>query len=149
LLEGAARDSETPSQRNIQARTLARLAEVYLLAGRIPEGTDRAERSLTLAKERGERGSEAHALRVLALAYEALSRVDESRTAHERALALATEAGMQLLVALCHLGLGRLERVAHRRAEAATHLLAAHEAFERLEMARWDHATVAELALLG
>ena len=149
LLEGAAVDSETPSQRNTQARTLARLAEVYLLAGRIPEGTDCAGRSLTLAEERGERGSEAHALRVLALAYEAQSRVDESRTAYERALALATEVGMQPLVALCHLGLGRLERVAHRRAVAATHLLAAHEAFERLEMARWDHATVAELALLG
>ena len=149
LLEGAAADSETPSQRNTQARTFARLAEVYLLAGRITEGMEGAERSLTLAEERGERGSEAHALRVLAMAHEAQSRIDDSRAAYERALALASEVGMQPLVALCHLGLGKLERVAHRREAAAAHLLAAHEAFERLEMARWDRATAAELSLLG
>lgn len=149
LIEGAAVDSETPAQRNTQVRTLARLAEVYLLAGRIREGTDRAERSLTLARERGERGSEAHALRMLALAYEAESRVDESRNVCERALALAAELGMQPLVAHCHLGLGRLARAMHDRAGAEAHLRAAHEAFEYLEMARWDHVTMAELTLLG
>jgi hypothetical protein len=39
--------------------------------------------------------------------------------------------------------------VAHRCAGAATHLLAAHEAFERLEMARWGRATGAKPTLLG
>jgi len=148
LLEGAAVASQRPSQRNNEARTLARLAEVYLLAGRTLEGMERAEQSRVLAAERGERGSEAHALRVLALAYEARSRVDEARATYERAFALATESDMQPLVALCHFGLGRLERVVHRRAGAVSHLLAAHETFERLEMSRWGHATVAELALL-
>lgn len=86
---------------------------------------------------------------MLALACEARSRADESKGAYEHALAPATEVGVQPLVPFCHLGLGRLERVAHRRAGAATHLLAANEAFERREMARRGHATGPKLALLG
>ena len=149
LLEGAAADSEAPSQRNQQARFLARLAEAYLLTGRAPEAAERAARSLALAHERSERGAEAHALRTLAAVDEARSRVEESRASYEAALAQATELDMQPLAARCHLGLGRLHRVAGRRGDAGRHLAAAHEAFERLGMARSSRETGAELSLLG
>jgi transcriptional regulator with AAA-type ATPase domain/tetratricopeptide (TPR) repeat protein len=149
LLEGAAADSEMPSQRNTQARILARLAEVYVLTGKFGEGAERAVRSLALARERGERGSEARALRAIAVAYEHGSRAEESRVSYEVALALATELGMRPLAALCHLGLGKLHRAAGRREDAGHHLVAAHEAFQRLGMARWDGEASAERALLG
>jgi transcriptional regulator with AAA-type ATPase domain/tetratricopeptide (TPR) repeat protein len=149
LIEGAAADGEAPSQRNQQARFLSRLAEVYTITGKVHEAAERAARARALAREHGERGCEAHALRPLALAYEAQGRPAQSTASHEGALALATELGMQPLAALCRLGLGKLQRVAGHRAAAQDHLIAAHDAFQRLEMARWLREAAAELALLA
>jgi transcriptional regulator with AAA-type ATPase domain/tetratricopeptide (TPR) repeat protein len=149
LLESAVTDSQTMPHRNVQARILARLAEVYVLAGKSLEAEEPAACSLAIARERGLRGSEAHALRALAGCYEAQSRLPEARTLYEAALALGNELGMRHVCALCHLGLGRLQRAAARPVEARRHLTTAQEAFAHLGMARWHREASAELALLG
>jgi transcriptional regulator with AAA-type ATPase domain/tetratricopeptide (TPR) repeat protein len=136
LLEQAATDSEAPSQRNIQARILARLAEACVLAERTQEGADRAERALALARERGERGSEAHALRIAGLAQERLARLDEARIAYDGALALAHQLGMRPLGAMCQLALGQFNLAGARRSDADHHLALASDEFERLGMRR-------------
>jgi tetratricopeptide (TPR) repeat protein len=149
LVEEAAAGSDTTSQRNTQARIVARLAEVYVLTGKWPDAAERAARALALARARGERASETHALRALAAAHARESRADESRSVHETALSLAEELGMRPVAALCHLGLGTLGRAAGRVDEAARHLDTARAAFAALGMARWEQEAAAERALLA
>jgi tetratricopeptide (TPR) repeat protein len=148
LVEAAAADSDAMSQRNVQTRILARLAEVYVLSHKVHGAAESAARSLALAREHGERSSEAHALRVLGLACDAESRPEDARAACTGALALADDLGMRPLAGLCHLGLGRLERAEGRRDAARHHLTLARETFTRLDMTRWDREASAELALL-
>ena len=105
---------------------------------------DQAARALALARQHGERGSEAHALRGLAAAYAAASRREESVAAYTAGLALAEELGMRPEAARCHLGLGRLDRIAGRLAEAKRHLDAAHDVFGLLGMTRWQVEAAAE-----
>jgi tetratricopeptide (TPR) repeat protein len=149
LIESAAADGEAASQRNQQARFLARLAEVYSLTGRAKDAADRAARSLALAREHGERGTEAHALWALAVAAEMEPRAGDARRLLEASLTLATELGMEPLAARGRLRLGRLARLAGHQEEAAAHLAAAHRALARLQMTSWKRETAAELALLG
>jgi tetratricopeptide (TPR) repeat protein len=148
LVESAAADSDAMSQRNIQPRILGRLAEVYVLSGKADRARERATRSLSLAREHGERGSEAHALRVLGLVHQAESRRDDARVSCTAALALAHELGMRPLAGLSHLALGRIERTADRRDPARHHLTRAGETFARLQMTRWGREASAELLLL-
>ena len=147
LLEAAAAHCEAPMHRNSQARVLVRLADMLVLAGKPLEGVDQAERALALARQHGERGSEAHALRGLAAAYAATSRREESVNAYTDGLALAEELGMRSEAALCHLGLGGLDRIGGRLAEARRHLDAAHDAFGLLGMTRRQTEAATERAL--
>jgi tetratricopeptide (TPR) repeat protein len=147
LLETAAAAGEATAQRNQQARFLARLAEAYALTGKPDQGAESAARSVALAREHGERGSEAHALRSLAMSHESASRLDQSAAMYEAASTLARELDMQPLVALCLLGLGRLERRSGHREQAKAYLARAREAFGRLHMTRWEREAEAELAL--
>jgi hypothetical protein len=76
----------------------------YRLAGRLGRAVEAAERAVTIARERGERGAEALALRVqadIAGAHDpAGSRAEEL---YRQGLTLADELGMRPLVAHCHL----------------------------------------------
>jgi len=148
LVESAAADSDAMSQRNIQPRILARLAEVHVQSHKADRALESAVRSLALAREHGERGSEAHTLRVLGLVHHAESRPDDARAACTTALSLADELGMRPLAGLCQLALGRIERWADRQDAARHHLTLARETFTRLEMTRWDREAAEELRLL-
>jgi transcriptional regulator with AAA-type ATPase domain/tetratricopeptide (TPR) repeat protein len=147
LLEAAAAHCEAPTHRNHRARVLARLADMLVLAGRHREGREQAERAVALARQHGERGSEVHALRGLAAAYAAASRTADAVANYTAGLALADELGMRPEAALCHLGLGELDRIGGRLAEARRHLDAAHDAFGLLGMTRRQTEAATERAL--
>ncbi len=111
--------------------TLVNAGEVCVLAAdRIDEALAFAERALTLARERGERGFEAWAVRLLG---EIAARrhppdVEKAEVDYREALTLAHELGMRPLVAHCHLGLGKLFRLAGKREQATEHLASGQSA---------------------
>src|SRR5262249_48116518 len=149
LLDRPAADSATMSHRNVHARILARLSEVYMFLGKPHEAAEHAARAVTAARERGLVGSEAHALRVLAMSAGARSDFEGARATYEAALRLATELGMRPVVALCQLDLGRLHGGAGRTAEAHGALPAALALFSELGMARWRREATEALASLS
>ncbi len=62
----------------------------------------------------------------------------ESGEAHYRqALALAEPRGMRLLVAHCHLGLGKLDRRTDKQDQAQEHLITATTMYREMGMAYW------------
>jgi tetratricopeptide (TPR) repeat protein len=86
------------------ASEVTRLGEALLLAGRLDEAQEHAERALELARKHQERGNEALALRLLA---EVLLRVrgpsaSRAHELYERARRIAGELGMEPLLAACH-----------------------------------------------
>jgi class 3 adenylate cyclase/tetratricopeptide (TPR) repeat protein len=85
-------------------------SEAYLLAGRMEEALQRAERALDLSRDHKERGYQAWALRLLGeiAAHQAPPEIEPAAHHYRQALALAEELGMRPLVAHCHLGLGTL-----------------------------------------
>ena len=98
-----------------------------------------AERALTLARERQERGNEAYALRLLG---EIAARRDppesgQAEAHYHQALALAEELGMRPLQAHCHRGLGKLYAMIGQREQARTELAAAIEMYRDMEMTFW------------
>jgi DNA-binding SARP family transcriptional activator len=139
LLEQAVKTFEESSDRVFHSFYVAYQGEAYMLAGRVPEAHRLAERALTLARERGERGSEAWALHLLA---ETAVRGDpahvETAEGHYRhALALAEELGMRPSAARCHLGLGELYARLGKLKAAASELAAATDAFRAMGMTSW------------
>ena len=123
------------------------LGEAYLLAGRLEDAASFAERALTLARERGERGHEAWALRLLG-EIAATSDPPDVATAEAHygdAMALASELGMRPLVAHCHLGLGKLYRRTGTREQAQEHLTTAATMYREMGMTFWLEKAEAEL----
>jgi tetratricopeptide (TPR) repeat protein len=130
---------------------IVHLGEAGLLADRLEDALAAATRGLTLASERGHRGTEAWALRLLG---EIASRGDpphvETAEGHYRqALALAEELGMRPLVAHCHLGLGKLYRRTGRRQEAQEHLATATTMYREMDMRFWLEQAQAEMRELA
>jgi class 3 adenylate cyclase/tetratricopeptide (TPR) repeat protein len=126
---------------------IVHLGEAGLLADRLEDALAAATRGLTLASERGHRGTEAWALRLLG---EIASRGDpphvETAKGHYRqALALAEELGMRPLVAHCHLGLGKLYRRTGKDAQAREHLTTATTMYREMDMRFWLEQAEAEI----
>ena len=92
--------------------SVGQLGEAYLLADQVDDARACADRALTLARGRGERGYEAWALRLLGEIASHLARRDVATAAahYGAAMTLASELEMRPLVAHCHLGLGKLYR---------------------------------------
>jgi class 3 adenylate cyclase/tetratricopeptide (TPR) repeat protein len=130
------------------ALSMAWLSEALLLAGRPAEALEQAERALTLARQRGERGALAWALRVRAeiAACDGRSGVDLAEAAYHEPLALAEELGMRPLQAHCHFGLGKLYRRIGRAEEAYAELTTTVEMLREMGMAFWLPEAEAELA---
>jgi tetratricopeptide (TPR) repeat protein len=133
---------------NSYLRRVAHLGEAYLLAGRLADATEAAERGLALARERKERGNEAWALRLVG---EIVARaeppdVDRGEAYYRQALALAEELGMRPLVAHCHLGLGTLYQKLGRDEEAQGELTTAAEMYRAMDMTFWLEQAEAALA---
>ncbi len=120
-----------------QTLIVAHMGEACLLADRLNEAVAFADRALTSARERGQRGYEAWALRLLG---EITARRDppEHADGHYRdALALAEPRGMSPLVAHCHLGLGNLYRRTGKRQEAQENLTTATTMYREMGMTYW------------
>jgi len=134
-----------------EARRLAWLGEVHLLAGRRPEALDCAERALARARQQQERGTEAWALRLHAeiAAHAALPVVEPAESYYRQACALADELGMRPLVAHCHLGLGTLYGKIGREDQAQAELTTAAEMYRAMEMPFWLEKAEAVLAQVG
>jgi hypothetical protein len=110
-----------------------------MLAGQMDEAHACADRAVTLARGRGERGNEAWALRLLGeiVAHPARPDVTAAAAYFAAAMALASELGMRPLVAHCHLGLGTLYRRTGHPAQAEEHLASARATYGEMGMTYW------------
>ena len=133
-----------------QASVLALLGEACLFADRVDEASTTAERALTLARERGQRGDAAAALHVLgeAAVRDSLD-IGKAEHHYRAAIALAEELEMRPLLARNHLGIGRLYLCAGDRDRAADHLLIATRLFSAMDMPLWLRQAAASLRELG
>ena len=122
-----------------QSLRVGYVSEAYLLAGRMQEAVQRAERALDLARAHKERGHEAWALRLLGeiAAHQAPPESEPAAYHYRQALALADELGMRPLVAHCHLGLGTLYARTGQREQARAKLSTAIAMYRAMEMTFW------------
>jgi tetratricopeptide (TPR) repeat protein len=147
---------ETAAARLREAKNLGRVAlvsaylgEAYLMAGRLADGADSAQRALTLARHQHQRGTQAWMLRLLGeiAAHENPPDAAGAEELYRQALMLAEELGMRPLAARCYLGLGRLYRGAGQDAAAKEHLGTARTELAQMEMHFWLEQAEAELTL--
>jgi len=147
----AAADEVTSKKLLMQeAVVLALLGEAYVFAGRTDNASIVAQRALTVAQERGQRGDIAAALYVLG---EAAARrpddVDRAQQHYTAGIALAGELGMRPLLARGHLAIGRLHNRTGDRERAEFHLLTATRQFIEMDMLLWLRQATSSLAELG
>jgi hypothetical protein len=112
---------------------------------------DFAERFLTLARERGQRGHEAWALRLhgeIASHRESL-KAETADEHYRQALALADELGMRPLIAHCQIGLGKLYLRMGKREQAQQHLTTATTMYRDMGMTYWLVQAEAEMKAGG
>ena len=148
VLEHAVAEAERRRQVNVHASALVRLADAYLLLGKIERATSVAERAVDLSRKRNERGTEARALRLQAEVYRRAggSRIDDAEAAYRLALAIADELGMRPQAVVSRLGLGTLLRAAGRTSEAKELLRVAQTGAHRLGMTGAAREAARELA---
>jgi tetratricopeptide (TPR) repeat protein len=146
-LEQALTLYESAGMRLFHAISVVELGEAYLLAKRLEEAHASADRAVTLARERGERGNEAWALRLLGeiASHRGPLEVETAEAHYRQAMALATELGMRPLVAHCHLGLGRLYRRTGDATKAQEPLTTAATMYREMGMGFWLEKAEAEL----
>jgi class 3 adenylate cyclase len=113
--------------------------ETYLLTGSVDDAHGYAERALTFARERRQRGYEAWATRLKGDIASRRDRpdIEGAAASYRQAIALAEELGMRPLLAHCKLGLGTLHAEIGRREEARSELSAAIELYRSMNMAFW------------
>src|SRR5262245_55015590 len=124
---------------------LMQLGEAYVIAGRLEDALDVAERALTLARERSQRPYEARALRLLGEVTAPHDPRERAGCHYRDALTLAEELGMRPLVAHCHLGLGKLSWRTGKRDQAQEHLTAATTMYREMDMRFWLEQAEAEM----
>jgi tetratricopeptide (TPR) repeat protein len=131
-----------------QVISVVHLGEASLLANRVEEARTCADRAVTLARGRGERGYEAWACRLLGEIASHHACLDEVTAAayYGAAMTLATELGMRPLQAHCHRGLGTLYRQTGQLEQARAELSTAIEMYCDMEMTFWLSETEAALA---
>jgi len=140
VAEGLALLSEgQESEKQYQTLIIAHMGEACLLAGRVDEAITFADRALTFARERGQRGYEAYALRLLGeiAAHPDSPDAEAAEGYWRQAMALADELGMRPLLAHCHLGLGKLYRRTGKREQAQEHLTTATTMYREMGMTYW------------
>jgi class 3 adenylate cyclase/tetratricopeptide (TPR) repeat protein len=139
LLQQALAAYESAGVGVFHSLSVAQLGEAYLLADQVENARACADRSVMLARGRGERGYEAWALRLQGEITSHHARPDMATAeAHYRAaMTLASELEMRPLVAHCHLGLGKFCLRIGKRQEAQQHLATAATMFREMEMRFW------------
>jgi tetratricopeptide (TPR) repeat protein len=122
-----------------RSHRFARLSEAYLLAGRVEDALESAQRALDLSRDYKQRGYYAHALRLVGeiAAWRNPPERDQAPTHYRQALALAEELGMRPLVAHCHLGLGKLYRRTGKHEQAQEPLTTATTMYREMDMQFW------------
>jgi class 3 adenylate cyclase/tetratricopeptide (TPR) repeat protein len=120
-------------------QNLTQLSVVYRLAGRFGEAGQHASQALDLARKQKARGLEASALFQLGAVHAHASHPDvlQAEMRYQEALALAEPRGMRLLIAHCHLGLGKLHRRTGKGEEAREHLITAATMYREMDMPFW------------
>jgi tetratricopeptide (TPR) repeat protein len=115
------------------------LGETYLLSDQLEDARACADRAVTLARGRGERGYEAWALRLLGDIESRRARTDVATTAahYDAAMTLASELEMRPLVAHCHAGVGTLYRRTSDAQQAQEHLASARVMYGAMGMTYW------------
>ncbi len=116
------------------------LGEAHLLADEVENARACADRAVTLARGRGERGHEAWALRLLGevASHHVHPDVATAAAHYGAAMTLASELEMRPLMAHCHLGLGRLYRRMANREQAHQHLTTARAMYSERGMTYWQ-----------
>jgi class 3 adenylate cyclase/tetratricopeptide (TPR) repeat protein len=150
LVRTAAEEVQSKRLLMQEASVLALLAEACLFADRVDEAVEMAQRALSLAGERGQRGDAAALLHVLGetAARDGLS-IEKAEHHYLDAIALAAELEMRPLLARGHLGIGRLYLCAGDHDRAEEHLLAARRLFSAMDMPLWLRQVASLLSELG
>jgi tetratricopeptide (TPR) repeat protein len=150
LVRAAAAEIESRRLLVQEAAVLVSLAEACFRCDRLDEASTAAQRALTVAQERGQRGDAAAALHVLGEAA-ARGAVDLARAAHhyQAAIALAGALEMRPLLARSHLGIGRLRVRVGDRERAKDHLVTAMRLFSALNMPLWLPQAASSLSELN
>jgi tetratricopeptide (TPR) repeat protein len=127
------------------------LGEACLRVGRVEDALGFAQSTLTLARQRAERGSELYALLLLAELASHPESPDSVRgeANYRQSLALASELEMRPLVAHCHLGLGKLYRRTGDYQQAQEHLTTATTMYREMDMRFWLEKAEAEMRESG
>ncbi|HKA61203.1 MAG TPA: sigma 54-interacting transcriptional regulator [Methylomirabilota bacterium] len=139
LLEDAVAQGAAMKMMGAHSLLLISLGEGYLLADRVDDAAVAAEQALRLAREHVERGNEARALLLLADIALRSDPPDTERAREQAATALARAEDLELrpVTALCHLTLGRADRLAGQKESAARHLSTAAALFRDMGMQPW------------
>ena len=150
LVRAAAEEVQSKRLLMQEASVLALLAEACLFADRVDEAAAMAQRALSLAGERGQRGDVAALLHVLGetAARDSVS-IEKAEHHYLDAIALAAELEMRPLLARGHLGIGRLYLCAGDHDRAEEHLLAAKRLFAAMDMPLWLRHVASLLSELG
>src|SRR5262249_36154310 len=126
---------------------LGRLSEGYLLAGRLAQAYQCAQRTLDLSRRQKQRGSEAVALHCLGTIASSLD-VRDAETAeghYHQALTLSTDLGMLPPAAPCPLAPGTPSRRTGKHEQVREHLATATTMYREMEMTYWVEKAEAEL----
>src|SRR5262249_53946737 len=118
------------------------------LLGRLDEAQIRAHRALSACARQP--GFAAHALHLLGDIATHPDRFDPQtgEVRYRRALALAEPRGMTPLSAHCHLGLGKIDRLAGKRTQAQEHVTTATAIYRDTGMTYWLEQALAEMRQL-
>jgi tetratricopeptide (TPR) repeat protein len=117
----------------------AHLGEAHLLAGRLEEAYQLAERALARTRDTKQQAYEAYALRLYGeiAAQRTPLEVEPAVAAYQQAITLAKELGMRPLQAHCHFDLGSLYAKMGRPEPARAELSAAIALYHAMDMTFW------------
>jgi predicted ATPase/class 3 adenylate cyclase len=151
LLEEGVALSEELGIKAYLALWTTHLAEGLLAAGQMERALATAQQALDLARAHKERGHQAWAFRLLGeiVSQGGSGKFEQAEDHYHQAMALAGELGMRPLLALTHLGLGRLYRRENERSKAEEHLTHALSLCLDMSMGLWSERSAAELKELG
>jgi class 3 adenylate cyclase/tetratricopeptide (TPR) repeat protein/ribosomal protein L40E len=140
LLQEAIEAAESSERLALHALLVAYAGDVLRLANRMQGARTYAERALSLARERGERGIEAWALCLMGdiARSPAAGETQAAVSRYEEAFDLAAELGMRPLTARCQLGLAHVHQAAGNRDAFTDRIGSAVEQFREMKMHSWQ-----------
>ena len=150
LEEAASRLAAMRFQVHIPINTLL-LGEAAVLGGRLQRAMAYAQQTLELSQAHGQRPTQAGALRLIGDVHAStdLAAAPLAEAAYRESLAMAENLEARPLAARCHLGLGQLNRRAHRHDQARQHLTIAATMLREMDIAFWLEKAENELVGLG